>query len=165
TSSTISNMSDSETYLRIRCLSTVVETETEKLVLTLLDVFGFFGGLFTLITTIFVILFGENKKNPWGIVQFISCCGIKQSIQNSLYDSFKGQIPFTDKGARLDCPPQQVEDRISALEQRHKALELFLQDYVVNVNILYDKNGENSKEERYKYSEIKEDEQITIKDR
>ncbi|CAG8489745.1 11635_t:CDS:2 [Scutellospora calospora] len=125
------------------CLSTVVVTEEEKLVLTFTDVFGFVGGFFTLATLIFVQLFGESTRRPWGIVQSLYCCGIKRSIQNTLYDHLKGHIPFADKGIHLEFPPERIEDRINAIEQRHKALELFLQDYVINVDFLY--NNEYSK--------------------
>ncbi|CAG8511042.1 376_t:CDS:1, partial [Scutellospora calospora] len=45
--------------------------------------------------------------------------------------------------------------RINAIEQRHKALELFLQDYVTNVDFLYS-NDVNSR--FYEYSKIKNDE-------
>ncbi|CAG8680427.1 23937_t:CDS:2 [Dentiscutata erythropus] len=82
---------------------------------------------------------------------------IKQKTQNSLYDYLKDQIPFADEGVHLDYPPAKIEDRMSAIEQRHKALELFLQDYVVNVNILYDKDVDNR---FYKYTEIQDDKTI-----
>ncbi|KAF0557672.1 hypothetical protein F8M41_012805 [Gigaspora margarita] len=151
------NISLGVSTVQISCLSTIVETDSEKLILTLLDVFGFIGGLFTLLTSIFVILFGQNKRSPWGILHFLSCCSIKQKTQNSLYDYLKDQIPFADEGVHLDYPPAKIEDRISAIEQRHKALELFLQDYVVNVNILYDKDVDNR---FYKYTEIQDDKTI-----
>ncbi|CAG8703074.1 1185_t:CDS:2, partial [Scutellospora calospora] len=62
------------TVLTIVCLSTVVVTEEERLVLTFSDVFGFVGGFFTLATLIFVQLFGESTRRPWGIVQSLYCC-------------------------------------------------------------------------------------------
>ncbi|CAG8783779.1 22115_t:CDS:2, partial [Dentiscutata erythropus] len=132
-----------QSILSVGCGSTTIETEEERLILTLFDVFGFVGGLFTLATSINIFLFGENTKNPWGIVQSISCCGIKKRVQNILYEHLKDQIPFADDGAHLDYPPEKLEDRISAIEQRHKALEFLLRDYVVNVNILRDNEIDN----------------------
>ncbi|CAG8449023.1 9176_t:CDS:2 [Dentiscutata heterogama] len=132
-----------QSILSVGCASTTIETEEERLILTLLDVFGFVGGLFTLATSINIFLFGENTKNPWGIVQTLSCCGIKKRVQNILYEHLKDQIPFADEGAHLDYPPEKIEDRISAIEQRHKALEFLLRDYVVNVNILRDNDIDN----------------------
>ncbi|RIB04367.1 hypothetical protein C2G38_2048482 [Gigaspora rosea] len=143
-----------QTFITIGCASTTVETEEERLILTFFDVFGFVGGLITLVASINLFLFGETVKNPWGIVQSLPCCGIKRRVQNVLYDYMKEQIPFADEGSHLEHHPERIEDRISAIEQRHKALEFLLQDYVVNVNILYDKDI-NSR--FYKYSKIKND--------
>ncbi|RIB21709.1 hypothetical protein C2G38_2034149 [Gigaspora rosea] len=95
---------------------------------------------------------GETIRSPWGIVQSLSCCGIKKRVQNVLYEHLKEQIPFADEGIHLEHPPERIEDRINAIEQRHKALEFLLQDYVINVNILYDKDIDNR---FYKHSKIK----------
>ncbi|CAG8573621.1 4806_t:CDS:2 [Gigaspora margarita] len=97
---------------------------------------------------------GESIRNPWGIIQSLPCCGIKKRVQNVLYQHLKEQIPFADEGIHLEYPPERIEDRINAIEQRHKALEFLLQDYVVNVNILYDKDIDNR---FYKHSKIKND--------
>ncbi|CAG8584632.1 6978_t:CDS:2, partial [Cetraspora pellucida] len=150
-----------QTILSIGCASTTVITEEEKLVLTLFDVFGFVGGLFTLATTINIFLFGEPTKNPWGIVQSFPCCGIKNRVRTILYEHLKDQIPFADEGVHLDHPPERVDDRLNAIEQRHKALEFFLRDYVVNVNILFDKDVSNK---FYNYSKIENDKILKVEE-
>ncbi|CAG8617651.1 25160_t:CDS:2 [Gigaspora rosea] len=146
-----SNLGNNSVF-SVGCASNMVETEEEKLILTFFDVFGFVGGLFTLAASINIFLFGETIRSPWGIVQSLSCCGIKKRVQNVLYEHLKEQIPFADEGIHLEHPPERIEDRINAIEQRHKALEFLLQDYVINVNILYDKDIDNR---FYKHSKIK----------
>ncbi|CAG8597762.1 28_t:CDS:2 [Racocetra fulgida] len=81
------------------------------------------------------------------------------NFQNILYDHLKDQIPFADEGVHLEYPPEKVEDRLKALEQRHKALEFLLQDYVVNVNILFDKDVNNK---FYKYSKTKNNKLLNV---
>ncbi|KAF0488241.1 hypothetical protein F8M41_022400 [Gigaspora margarita] len=156
--STLSTLSipslGNQSIFSVGCASNTVETEEEKLILTFFDVFGFVGGLFTLAASIIIFLFGESIRNPWGIVQSLPCCGIKKRVQSVLYQHLKEQIPFADEGIHLEYPPERIEDRINAIEQRHKALEFLLQDYVVNVNILYDKDIDNR---FYKHSKIKND--------
>ncbi|CAG8752317.1 24277_t:CDS:1, partial [Racocetra persica] len=102
----------------------------------------------------------ETTKNPWGIIQSLSCCGIKKKVRNILYDHLKDQIPFADEGVHLDYPPERVEDRLTAIEQRHKALEFLLQDYVVNVNILFDKDFNRI----HNYSKTKDDKLLKVEE-
>ncbi|GBB97460.1 hypothetical protein RclHR1_00030017 [Rhizophagus clarus] len=97
---------------------------------------GLIGGAWGLTATIYTFLFGANTLRPWGAVQSY-CCGFSRLTQKKLKDSLP-IIPFSDDS---DIKDHQINS-LSLAEQnkllltRLKSLELFLQEYVVDVQYL-----------------------------
>ncbi|CAI2182758.1 6340_t:CDS:2 [Funneliformis geosporum] len=126
----------------------IIKRETEQRTRTLLSVFGLVGGAWSLATAFYAALFGVDMIRPWGCVQ-LYCCGIRNKTHNKL----KKTLPVIPLVTSSEKPPPSFSrdvsrDEHAALQQRVDALEVFLREYVVDVNYLEDiKKKENDNDE------------------
>ena len=76
---------------------------------------------------------------PWGFVQdYFSCCGLRDRIHNKLENALP-VIPFIDDSEESLLPSFSQEisrEEYKKLRKRVRALEVFLEEYVVDVNCL-----------------------------
>ncbi|CAG8466875.1 4881_t:CDS:2 [Paraglomus brasilianum] len=109
--------------------SYMVETETETPNLSIIDLFSAVGGIYAATIATYRCLYGADKIDPWGWVQNFPC--IRYRVRSALRDSLSPNIPFTNTVLTKDCS---IDEKVIAIEQRQLALELFLREYVVNVD-------------------------------
>ncbi|RIA99295.1 hypothetical protein C1645_800671 [Glomus cerebriforme] len=93
---------------------------------------GLMGGAWGLAAAIYTLLFGADALRPWGIIQ-LYCCGFSRITQNKLKKTLP-MIPFYDTS--YSDTKNQNDLSLAELQSRIVSLELFLQDYVVDVNYL-----------------------------
>ncbi|RIA84945.1 hypothetical protein C1645_831519 [Glomus cerebriforme] len=100
---------------------------------------GLIGGAWGLAAALYGLLFGADALRPWGLVQSY-CCGFSRKTQKHLGDSLP-IIPFFDT-SELNTKHHPSKHALSLTEQnelilsRIDSLELFLQEYVVDVRYL-----------------------------
>ncbi|GBC04951.1 hypothetical protein RclHR1_05970008 [Rhizophagus clarus] len=100
---------------------------------------GLIGGAWGLAAAIYALLFGADTLRPWGIVQMY-CCGFSRLTQRKL----KKTLPIIfDTNA--DDTPDRPPNSLTSLQSRVDSLELFLQEYVVDVNYLDGIRNETTK--------------------
>ncbi|RGB23703.1 hypothetical protein C1646_774138 [Rhizophagus diaphanus] len=91
-----------------------------------------------LAAAIYTLLFGADTLRPWGIVQMY-CCGFPHLTQRKLKKTLP-IIPFfdthIDTEANHDLSMAEKVELIPLLQSRIDSLELFLQEYVVDVYYL-----------------------------
>ncbi|CAG8676020.1 6337_t:CDS:2 [Rhizophagus irregularis] len=115
--------------------SNTIQIDKELRTHTYLSGLGLIGGAWGLAAAIYTFLFGANILQPWGAVQS-HCCGFSRLTQNKLKDSLP-TVPFSD-----DPNTKDQINSLSLAEQnklfllRLNSLELFLQEYVVDVQYL-----------------------------
>ncbi|RIA80029.1 hypothetical protein C1645_19472 [Glomus cerebriforme] len=80
----------------------------------------------------YALHFGTDTLRPWGIVQ-LYCCRFSRLTRNKLKKSLP-IIPFFDKS--YSDIKNQNDLSLAELQSSINSLELFLQDYVVDVNYL-----------------------------
>ncbi|RIA80027.1 hypothetical protein C1645_745531 [Glomus cerebriforme] len=107
--------------------SSVVQVDREYL-----GGLGLMGGAWGLATAIYELLFGTDTLRPWGIIQSY-CCGFSRLTRDELKKTLP-TIPFFDKS--YSDTKNQNDLSLTELQSRIKSLELFLQEYVVDVNYL-----------------------------
>ncbi|GBC04962.1 hypothetical protein RclHR1_05970019 [Rhizophagus clarus] len=98
---------------------------------------GLIGGACGFATAIYALLFGASQLRPWGIVQ-LYCCGFSRLTQKKLMKTLP-MIPFFDTSYTNIKNDDSSDHDLSLAEKneiRIKSLELFLQEYVVDVNYL-----------------------------
>ncbi|GBC04955.1 hypothetical protein RclHR1_05970012 [Rhizophagus clarus] len=97
---------------------------------------GLMGGAWGLAAAIYALLFGADTLRPWGVVQ-LYCCGFSRLTQGKLKKTLP-IIPFFDAShiGTEDHPPNHDLSLAEKNELRIKSLELFLQEYVVDVHYL-----------------------------
>ena len=84
---------------------------------------------------------GTDGIRPWGLVQNLP--HIRRKARSALHNSLSPNIPFTGSVLSKDLL---IDEKVAAIEQKQLALELFLKEYVVNVNnIAYDKMFVNTR--------------------
>ncbi|CAG8638303.1 4036_t:CDS:10, partial [Cetraspora pellucida] len=94
---------------------------------------GLFGGAFGLITSFYALLFGAGTIKPWGFVQK-HLFKVNRIVQDKLIITLES-MPFI---SHLTQDTNDLKDDLSTeqLEKRLDLLQLFLRDYVVNVQYL-----------------------------
>ncbi|KAF0550198.1 hypothetical protein F8M41_024944 [Gigaspora margarita] len=105
----------------------------EKMFKTVLSSLGLFGGVFGLVTSFYALLFGTGAIKPWGLVQR-HLFKVNQIVQDKLLSTLES-MPFI---SHLTHDTNDLDDDLSIekLEKRLDLLQLFLRDYVVNVQYL-----------------------------
>ncbi|CAG8598639.1 8112_t:CDS:2 [Rhizophagus irregularis] len=115
----------------------VIRIDKEVRSKTYLSGLGLIGGAWGLMAAVYAFLFGANTLRPWGAVQSY-CCGFSRSTQKKLKDALP-IIPFFDT-THNDNFKNYSPDRELSLAERNElrisGLELFLQEYVVDVHYL-----------------------------
>ncbi|CAI2164430.1 5934_t:CDS:2 [Funneliformis geosporum] len=112
----------------------LIKKETEQRTRTFFRFFGLVGGAWGLAAVFYAALFGVDLIRPWGCVQFY-CCGLR----NSTYNKLKKTLPIIPLINSSESPPPSSGD--VALQQRVEAIEVFLREYVVDVNYLENAKG------------------------
>ncbi|CAG8821774.1 8270_t:CDS:2, partial [Cetraspora pellucida] len=99
----------------------------------ILNALGLFGGAFGLITSFYALLFGADTIKPWGLVQK-HLFKVNQIVKDKLLVTLES-MPFI---SHLTNDTNDLKDEIliNQLEKRLDLLQLFLRDYVVNVQYL-----------------------------
>ncbi|PKY49271.1 hypothetical protein RhiirA4_465184 [Rhizophagus irregularis] len=115
----------------------VIRIDKEVRSKTYLSGLGLIGGAWGLMAAVYAFLFGANTLRPWGAVQSY-CCGFSRSTQKKLKNALP-IIPFFDT-THNDHFKNYSPDRELSLAERNElrisGLELFLQEYVVDVHYL-----------------------------
>ncbi|CAB4402326.1 unnamed protein product [Rhizophagus irregularis] len=100
---------------------------------------GLIGDAWGLAAAVYAFLFGADMSRPWGVVQSY-CCGFPRSTQKKLTTTLP-TIPFFNT-INPDIKNRPSKHALSLAEQneliltRIDSLELFLQEYVVDVHYL-----------------------------
>ncbi|KAF0550176.1 hypothetical protein F8M41_024923 [Gigaspora margarita] len=105
----------------------IVHVETEKRTKTILSSLGLIGGIWGFAATIYAILFGTIPIKPWGLIQKYGF-KINKSVQVKLKDTL-GFIPLVQR-------PKTNNLNNYELKRRLDSLQLFLTEYVVDVQYL-----------------------------
>ncbi|CAG8548122.1 19346_t:CDS:2 [Gigaspora margarita] len=129
-SSLISNTTGPRTLfstINIEPHSFIVQIDTDQSSL------GLFGGVFGLVTSFYALLFGTGAIKPWGLVQR-HLFKVNQIVQDKLLSTLES-MPII---SHLTHDTNDLDDDLSIekLEKRLDLLQLFLRDYVVNVQYL-----------------------------
>ncbi|RIA84954.1 hypothetical protein C1645_741947 [Glomus cerebriforme] len=119
----------------------LVQVDREVRTHTYLSGLGLIGGAWGLAAAVYAFLFGADTLRPWGIVQSY-CCGFSRVTQKKLRVVLPA-IPFFDtlnpspinhaQNHYADLPLAKQNELILS---RIDSLELFLQEYVVDVQYL-----------------------------
>ncbi|RGB29336.1 hypothetical protein C1646_766733 [Rhizophagus diaphanus] len=117
----------------------VIQVDKEVRSKTYLSGLGLMGGAWGLTVAVYAFLFGADTLRPWGAVQ-LYCCGFSRLTRKKLKTTLP-TIPFFDT---MDPNTKNHPSRnaLSLAEQyelilaRIDSLELFLQEYVVDVRYL-----------------------------
>ncbi|KAF0495062.1 hypothetical protein F8M41_021211 [Gigaspora margarita] len=108
--------------------SFITQVETEKRTKTVLNSLGLIGGAWGFAATIYAILFGANAIKPWGLTQKYGF-KINKSVQTKLKNTLE-IIPF------VNHPKTTNNLNNHELKRRLDSLQLFLTEYVVDVQYL-----------------------------
>ncbi|CAG8610048.1 8555_t:CDS:2, partial [Ambispora leptoticha] len=127
-------------------------TTKAELDTTVLSILSSLGGGFGLGMAIYAFCFGAPQIGPWGWAQEVYGC--RHKLKMKLGERFHDFVPLVDEKPNYDDLDESESARITALERRSEALELFLRDYVVDVGDLeeftdsYRKKSQNSNSEK-----------------
>ncbi|CAG8623018.1 9946_t:CDS:2, partial [Paraglomus occultum] len=149
--------------LSIRASSFVVRTDIEFRPHTVLGLIGLVGGAWGLSASLYAVLFGNDPLRPWGWVQFYCCCFVPRT-RSQLYQSFS-VIPFQQRQRQQKLITslsnqsfesgnfashelsENLKNQSDSLEQSTKerldALELFMQEYIIDTTYLDGLNENN----------------------
>ncbi|CAB4495227.1 hypothetical protein RhiirA5_412867 [Rhizophagus irregularis] len=117
----------------------VIQVDKEVRSKTYLSGLGLMGGAWGLTVAVYTFLFGADTLRPWGAVQ-LYCCGFSRLTRKKLKTTLP-TIPFFDT-MDLNTKNHPSRHALSLAEQnelilaRIDSLELFLQEYVVDVRYL-----------------------------
>ncbi|RIB24704.1 hypothetical protein C2G38_626474 [Gigaspora rosea] len=113
--------------LIISPLNYYLHKATEQRNLTLFRSFGLVGGAWTLLTSIYIFLFGTNLLQPFGFIQ--SSC-LRSQASKKLKESL--DIPlFSSHPDRLKH--ENIDEELSLqLQRRIDTLETFLREYIID---------------------------------
>ncbi|CAB4495224.1 uncharacterized protein OCT59_010266 [Rhizophagus irregularis] len=115
----------------------IIQIDREIRTHTYLSGMGLLGGAWGLAAAMYSLLFGADTIRPWGIVQSY-CYGFSRLTRRKLKETLP-IIPFYDKSytdANHDLSLDEKIELIPLLQSRIDSLELFLREYVVDVNYL-----------------------------
>ncbi|RIB24994.1 hypothetical protein C2G38_567995 [Gigaspora rosea] len=135
-SSLISNTTASRTLfstINIEPQSFIVQVDTDQRLKTVLNSLGLFGGAFGLVTSFYALLFGTGAIKPWGLVQR-HLFKVNRIVQDKLLSTLESMTFIS----HLTHDTDDLKEDLSTekLEKRLDLLQLFLRDYVVNVEYL-----------------------------
>ncbi|RIA84959.1 hypothetical protein C1645_831534 [Glomus cerebriforme] len=111
----------------------IVQVDKEIRTQTYLGGMGLIGGAWGLAVALYGILFGADTLRPWGLVQ-LYCCGFSRATQKKLKTTLP-VVPFFDS-SNPDNKHYPALPLAKKNELRIDGLELFLQEYVVDVSYL-----------------------------
>ncbi|CAG8581893.1 4551_t:CDS:2 [Paraglomus occultum] len=124
--------------------SYMITTEIEKSSMTLLDVITGLGGLYSLIVAFYGLLYGSKAIVPWGYVQRINLNFVGCNVRKLVREKLDPIVVWVER--HKDDPDENVKktgltenavdvlsNKINEIERRQEALELFLQNYVVDM--------------------------------
>ncbi|CAG8727084.1 730_t:CDS:2, partial [Dentiscutata erythropus] len=119
--------------INIEPYSFIVEVDTDQKSKTALNLFGLFGGVFGILTSLYAFLFGVKAIQPWGLVQR-TVFKVNKTARSQLLTTLES-MQFLD---HLNNDKDNLEDQVSTkkLKKRLDTLQLFLRDYVVNAQYL-----------------------------
>ncbi|CAG8760392.1 37348_t:CDS:2 [Gigaspora margarita] len=120
---------------------TFITVQGEADITTVLNTFGLIGGAWSLAVAVYKLLFGDDAIQPFGFIQKHGYFH-KQTKENlTKFLSALPLVQFSDSSNNID-----YENHAKKLEKKINDLELFLRDYVVEVQQLDKayKNLENS---------------------
>ncbi|RIA86948.1 hypothetical protein C1645_855304 [Glomus cerebriforme] len=103
------------------------EVKSEKRSHTIFGSLGLAGGVFGMVSGIYTLLFGNPRKNPWGIMHRAEKLKIPKDADLQNFP-FISAINPTKNGS--------TEQRVEQLENRILELESILKDYVFNPSAL-----------------------------
>ncbi|CAG8542896.1 9398_t:CDS:2 [Paraglomus brasilianum] len=129
--------------------SYMITTEVEKSNLTLLDVLSGLGGMYSLIVAFYGLLYGAKAVVPWGCVQRINLkfigCNFRKLVLNKLdpiavwVERHKdNEDESVKRNVVIENATDVFSNKINEIEKRQEALELFLQNYVVDMTFYTD---------------------------
>ncbi|CAG8545817.1 14069_t:CDS:2 [Cetraspora pellucida] len=109
--------------------SFIHDVQSEKLSHTVIIALGVLGGGFGLMSGIYILLFGQPRNNPWGLMHLI----MKPKIESDGYRNIDlSNMPFVSKTNSIIEDHIPTEKKVIRLENRILALEKILEDYVIN---------------------------------
>ncbi|CAB4439330.1 unnamed protein product [Rhizophagus irregularis] len=104
-----------------------------------------FGGFYSVISGIFVLLFGASKLSPWGICQthLLSCWPLRRRFKKYLANRYvsRAGIPLVEDPRKLP-PDGKIEDRVAALE-------ILLKEYYIDSDYLHELGKTRKKYEKH----------------
>ncbi|CAG8632245.1 7237_t:CDS:2, partial [Ambispora gerdemannii] len=106
--------------------SFVKDLQTEKRGHTILGALGVAGGAFG---GIYVILFGQPRTKPWGLMHKVA----KREVARN---ADVNNMPFVTPVIDPTLPYQTADQRVSRIENRFQELEVLLSDYFVDASPL-----------------------------
>ena len=117
-------------------------TDKEVKIYTLVNAFGFMGGIFGLFATLQACLFGFRPRSPWGFVHRWSVGGMRRSLFRGLQSNFKKTdfgIPLVEPVRPYTANVVQTEEneaqRMVRMEGRIQMLEALLKSYYVDEEV------------------------------
>ncbi|KAG9287129.1 hypothetical protein G9A89_001023 [Geosiphon pyriformis] len=113
----------------------IVDIESEERSHTILGSLGLIGGAWILAIGIYTILFGSNALRPFGFIQS-HCCGLARKTKQNLANISPILSFFQTSKNENEVKSLSGEKLTLHLQQRVSALELFLKEYVVNIEPL-----------------------------
>ncbi|CAG8550209.1 6670_t:CDS:2 [Paraglomus occultum] len=130
--------------------SYIINTETEKSNLTLLDVLSALGGMYALIVALYGLLYGDRALEPWGWVQRIQLkrigCGFRESVIDKLASIAYWAV---DRNTKLD----EGKNKRNAVSRDIESAEEDTEESTVNGDE-ETINGENEEECTYTVEEL-----------
>ncbi|RIA90348.1 hypothetical protein C1645_823483 [Glomus cerebriforme] len=118
-----------------------VQVDREVRTHTYLGSLGLIGGAWGLGAAIYAFLFGADTLRPWGAVH-LYCCGFSRAAQNKLKNAlpiipfFDTSDPKTKEHPKKGLSLAEQNELLSWALSRIDVLELFLQEYVIDVQFL-----------------------------
>ncbi|CAB4388708.1 unnamed protein product [Rhizophagus irregularis] len=104
-----------------------------------------FGGFYSVISGIFVLLFGASKLSPWGICQthLLSCWPLRRRFKKHLANRYvsRAGIPLVEDPRKLPSDGK-IEDRVAVLE-------ILLKEYYIDSDYLNELGKTRKKYEKY----------------
>ncbi|CAB4487184.1 uncharacterized protein OCT59_001273 [Rhizophagus irregularis] len=143
------NLGNNSVLFSVHPKGNTVQINKEVRNRTYLGGVGLIGGAWGLAAAVYALLFGADTLRPWGVVQSY-CCGFSRLTQKKLEKTLP-TIPFFDT-INPDIKNHPSKHALSSAEQnkliltRIDSLELFLQEYVVDVHYLNGIRDKLSKE-------------------
>ncbi|RIB29262.1 hypothetical protein C2G38_1198838 [Gigaspora rosea] len=127
----------------------ITTVETEQRSHTILNSLGLIGGAWSLAILAYKLLFGDDAIRPFGLIQKRGYFYERTQKKLTKFLSTFPLIQLSDSSNNIDDVFDDNESRVNHLERKINDLELFLRDYVVEVQQLDKayKNTENAKDQ------------------